>query len=454
MRTHIPLLGGRAPKRYLACVLAGVAALGVLAVPAAAGAAAPGPSLLSQTTWGGPGQEEAGGVAAAGDGTAYVTGLSDSFTVDAFGQSRAAIFAVKFAAGGSLAWQRVWNGPTVFGSFGTSATALAPDGSVYVAGTTTLGSDEGVVLKFDPNGNLIWQRALSAGTSAQEVEAVATGSDGAAFVVGSIVDFANGTPTGMSITKIAADGTLVWQKRWTTAFGEAVAVAGDGSVYAAGTAQRPGLPGDSDLVVVKLAADGSLVWARTYSAGSNVDPRGGAAVGPDGSLYLAGAIQGTRAGIAALVLKLHPDGTLAYNRAWQSGSTAAGLAVAPDGTLYVSGTLTVSKTDAFVLHLLPTGRGSAAATWGSSGTGLANGGGVGVATDGTLRLAGTAPSPPYAFASTSRVTSGAKGTITAASGTFGDASDTIADPAQTVFTPTGTTTFAGFEDAALIRIAP
>jgi hypothetical protein len=171
-------------------------------------------------------------------------------------------------------------------------------------------------------------------------------------------------------------------------------------------------------------------------------------------VYLAGAIQGTRAGIAALVLKLHPDGTLAYDRAWQGGSTAAGVAAAPDGTLFVSATLTVSKTDAFGLHLLPTGRGSSAATGGSSGTGPADGGGVGVATDGTLRLAATAPAPPYAFASTSRVTWAAKGTITAASGTFSDASDTIADPAQAVFTPAGTTTFAGLEDAALIRIAP
>jgi hypothetical protein len=110
-------------------------------------------------------------------------------------------------------------------------------------------------------------------------------------------------------------------------------------------------------------------------------------VGPDESLYLAGAIRGTRAGIAALILKVNPDGTLAYDRAWQSGSTAAGVAVAPDGTLYVSGTLSATSTTAFVLRLLPSGRGIEAATWGSSGTGSANGGGVGAATDGTIRLA-------------------------------------------------------------------
>jgi hypothetical protein len=105
----------------------------------------------------------------AGDGSAYVTGLSDSFTVDAFGQPRAAIFAVKFAAGGSLAWQRVWNGPTVFGSFGVPETALAPDGSVYVAGTTTLGSNKGVVLKVNPDGTLAYARAWQSGSTAAGV---------------------------------------------------------------------------------------------------------------------------------------------------------------------------------------------------------------------------------------------------------------------------------------------
>jgi len=48
----------------------------------------------------------------------------------------------------------------------------------------------------------------------------------------------------------------------------------------------------------------------------------------------------------------------------------------------------------------------------------------------------------------------AKGTLTVAAGPLADATDTINDPGQVVNTPNGTTTFAGLEDAALIRIAP
>ena len=261
--------------------------------------------------------------------------------------------------------------------------------AAYVLGVASiLGSDEAVVLKFEPSRNLLRQRALSAGTSAQEAVAVATGPDGSAYVVGSIIDFANGTPTRMSITKMAPDGTIVWQKARTTATGMAVAV----------------------------APDGSLVWASTYAAGSLADPGGGATVGPDGSLYLAGAIQGPNTGLAELIVKLNPDGTLAFDCAGGTGAAAAGVSLNPDGTLAfdcaggtgaaaagvslaADGTLfvfgTVGSGIAFVIHLLASGKVTDANTRAAeSSTGFTNSGGVGVARDRAIRVAGTATSPP------------------------------------------------------------
>jgi hypothetical protein len=72
-------------------------------------------------------------------------------------------------------------------------------------------------------------------------------------------------------------------------------------------------------------------------------------------------------------------------------------------------------TDAFVVHLLASGKAADAETWGSS-SGIANGAGVGVAGDGTIRLAATAPSPPYTFLAGPRQISMAKETITVAAG--------------------------------------
>ena len=43
-----------------------------------------GQTLTSQTTWGSAGAEFSGGVAVSADGSAYLTGTTDSFAVDEF----------------------------------------------------------------------------------------------------------------------------------------------------------------------------------------------------------------------------------------------------------------------------------------------------------------------------------------------------------------------------------
>ncbi|UUZ67514.1 hypothetical protein LP416_23100 [Polaromonas sp. P2-4] len=71
--------------------------LGIFLLALVAGTAQ-GQTLLSQTTWGGTGSDVARGVAVAPDGSSYVVGLSDSFTVDQFGNPRPAIALVKFTS--------------------------------------------------------------------------------------------------------------------------------------------------------------------------------------------------------------------------------------------------------------------------------------------------------------------------------------------------------------------
>jgi hypothetical protein len=92
-----------------------------------------GQTLLTETTWGGAGSDVAEGVASAADGSSYVVGITDSFTIDPFGNPSPKIFVVKFAPDGSLSWQRIWNGTTIRG-LGRPDVAVSADGSVYVTG--------------------------------------------------------------------------------------------------------------------------------------------------------------------------------------------------------------------------------------------------------------------------------------------------------------------------------
>jgi uncharacterized delta-60 repeat protein len=415
-------------------------------------------TLQSETTWGGVESDVADGVASAADGSSYVVGITDNFTTDQFGNPSPKIFVVKFAPNGSLSWQRIWNGTTIRG-LGRPDVAVSADGSVYVTGVTADNQNDAVLLKFDASGTLLWERAWG-GAASDESLAVATASDGSAYIAGTATSFGPSS-AGLFVVKFDSAGNLVWQRISDGAAGNAVAVAPDGSVYAAGTTPRADQIGNFDIVVLKITAAGSLVWQRTYSAGEVVDPRGRMAAGPDGSIVIAGAIQAAKAGLvdlAALIVKLTSDGALVFDKqfAGKATETGDGVAVAPDdGTIYVAGTTTTFGAgfqDAFVLHLQPTGKKLLDAfTWG--GTGFETGAGVAVS-GGTIMLAATTTTPPpYSLLVASAKLSAARGTLAVGAGVLIVPAGTSADPAAGATTPTGSTVFGGNFEAALVRVA-
>jgi hypothetical protein len=424
---------------------------------AVAAASAQAQTLLSETTWGGNGSDVSDGVAIGADGASYVVGITDSFTADQFGNPSPRIFLVKFAADGSLVWQRIWNGTTVRG-LGRTGVALGAGDSVYVTGVSTNNGNDAVLLKFDVNGTLLWERTWG-GPDSDEGLAVAAAPDGSAYIAGTTTSFGPSS-SGLFVVKFDSLGNLVWQRISDGAAGNAVGVGPDGSVYAAGTTPRPDPIGNFDVIALKITSGGNLVWQRTYSAGDVVDPRGGLAVASDGSVYMVGAIQTVRrtADIAALIVKLSTNGDLLFDKQFdgRSSEVAAGVAVArDDGTVYVAGTTTsfgAGFQDAFVLHLVPTGKKLLdAVTWG--GTGFEEGSGVGVIA-GTIALAATTTNPPpYSLLDASAKLSAARGTLAVVAGILTEPAGISVDPAAGAVTPNGTTIFGGNFEAALVRIA-
>src|SRR6266487_6979785 len=84
-------------------------------------------SVATETTWGGASFDVSEDVAVATDGSSYLVGRTASFSE--FGTQ--IVFLVKFAADGSLIWQRSWDGPSQFFDDAGRDIAIAPDGSVY-----------------------------------------------------------------------------------------------------------------------------------------------------------------------------------------------------------------------------------------------------------------------------------------------------------------------------------
>ena len=432
-------------------VLTVLPAMVLVAAPAPAYAA----TVLSQTTWGGADSEVTAGTAVASDGSTYLAGFTRSFDPAA----RPRIFVVKFAADSSLTWQRTWSAPETFADDEANDVAVASDGTVYVTGFTVGVAGDAVLLKFSSDGTLLWQ-ARWGGSGSDQAEAVAVGADGSVYIAGGTGSFGGG---GVFVVKFASDGTLVWQKHWGTGgeAGQGVAVGPDGNIYVAGVAARPDPFGASDLVLLKIDPAGVLIWQRAYSAATNVDARGGVRVAPDGSICVAGALQDVPVGgpvvVDALVVTFAPDGSLLWDRTWggRSGDVAGGVGVAPDGTVLLAGATNsfgAGSDDAFLLRLTPTGKVLDAGTWG--GTGIEHGVGVGVAPTGTISVGAIAEAPPYSLLRAPTKTSKPRETVSTPTAALVDAAGTVIDPGGVVGTPNGSTTFAGGTDAALVRMTP
>jgi uncharacterized delta-60 repeat protein len=418
----------------------------VVAVVAAlpAGAA----TLQSETTWGGAGSDVTNGSTVAPDGSSYLAGFTTG--ADQFGPVN--VLVAKFAADGSPAWQRRWDGLEPFGGDEATDVAVAADGSVYATGQTAFG--DALVLKFSPEGALVWQRRWGA-SALDRGEAVSVGSDGSIYVVGGTDSFGD----SLFVLKFTPDGALVWQRVWGPATGDGVAVAPDGSIYAAGNGPRPDGSLGASVALLKLDPAGSLVWQRSYSTTETADARGGVAVASDGSVYIAGAVQESSGKVVvdALLVKFNPDGNLVWDRTWggRSGDVSGGVGVASDGTVLWTGdtnSFGAGSDDGYLLHVSPDGKALDGDTWG--GTGIDHFAGVDAAASGTISLGGTTEGPPFSFLRAPTKTSRARGTVATPTTPLLDASGAVTDPGGVVDAPAGTSPGAGGFDVALVRVAP
>lgn len=409
-------------------------------------------TLVAERTWGGSDSDIGEAVSVAPDGSVYVAGRTRSFATD----SALEIFVLKFAAGGSLEWQRTWDIPGTFGDQEPHDLAVAPDGSVYVAGRTFGTGGDALLLKFSPDGDLLWQRTWG-GTGHEVAEGIAVAGDGSVYLAGS-TERSFREDSDAFVVKFAPDGSIIWQKTFGTAGSEGgsdVVVGVDGNILLTGGTP---IAASFGFYLAKITPDGGIVWQTSYTAESGVDPRGGIAAGPDGSAVVAAGVFAADFDLDAAAVKFDGDGGLVWQRAWggRDGDEVASVAIASDGTVFLAGSTAsfgVAPDDAFLVKMLSsTGRGKEAVTWG--GAGLDKGHDVAVAADGTIALAGTAEAPPYQFLRASARTSRLRGAVAVPTGVTTDVVGSLVDPGGVLATPNGSLTYAGGFDAALLTIQP
>jgi hypothetical protein len=337
------------------------------------------------------------GIAVAADGSAYVTGVTQSTdfpTGDAFqskhGGGSFDVFVTRFSADGTQVLYSTYLGGK--GDDFGGGIAVDAQGNAYVAGGTEssdfpttanafqknrASGNTGFVTKLSPTGDSLVYSTFLGGNQTTHADAIAVDGNLNAYVTGadtggfptSHTAFQESIPGQRSpfVAKLSADGssliygTYVGGTSDDSALG--IALDGNGHAYITGSASSSDFPttsgaiqttfgGGYDAFVTQLKADGSGLVYSTFLGGSSNDGAYGIAVDGSGRAYVTGNTHSANFPMAnaqqpalngpsdAFVTKLSPDGSAFVYSTFLGGKhDETGFAVAVDslGRAYVTG---------------------------------------------------------------------------------------------------------------------
>ena len=145
-------------------------------------------------------------------------------------------FVISYTADGTVRWTQQFGAASPDSALSAAADAA---GNVLVAGTLQWSA---VLVKYDQGGIELWRRLMGNGSAA--ATAVAVAPSGSIIVAGETMGSFGGPNQGLSDGFVAAyspEGERQWVRQFGTAGGNAVngiAVAADGTIYAVGTDQN------------------------------------------------------------------------------------------------------------------------------------------------------------------------------------------------------------------------
>ena len=222
----------------------------------------------------------------------------------------------------SIDWIREYNGPGNDPDR-VAAIATAQDGSVVVAGTSTIAGtlDDFVVIKFAPSGDTLWVRYVDNPVGNSETcVALTIDSEGSIVVGGST--YSTASQRDFLVAKLNRDGEMMWLRTFDGAAhaeDQLSAVETDiaGNVFVTGSsATTAGWPALEDYATIKYSSTGEELWVRFYNGGGEGDLANDVDVDTAGNVYVTGRSNTSPVipGIYCATVKYRPDGTTDWVR--------------------------------------------------------------------------------------------------------------------------------------------
>lgn len=298
---------------------------------------------------GSPANDFSQGIAIDSNNNIFIAGSTEG-SLGAPNAGSSDTWVAKYDHQGNLLWNQQLGTPEL-DRFQGLATDL--NGDVYLAGSTlrtiegsfAIDSDAWVA-KYDSQGNLLWNQQLGSASNSESPTGVVTDSNGNLYISGAT----RGTPGqgGSSAWLIKYDnqGNLLWNQQLEASGAEdsaGIAIDNSGNLYLSGVTDGEFGDGDSDAWIAKYDTEGNLLWDRQLGS-PEYDYSQVVTTDSNGNVYLSGgtngAIDGSNAGENdAWVAKYDTDGNLLWTK--QLGKvgndSSEGLATDSEGNVYISG---------------------------------------------------------------------------------------------------------------------
>lgn len=282
-------------------------------------------------TWaisaGGNNNDYARSVATGPAGNVYIAGSFGSAGINFgdttllnYGGYATDMYLVKFDVMGNLLWATSTGGNN--NNVADPSVAVDPDGNAFVTGCfgyissisfdstilTSNGADDIYIVKYDPDGNVLWATSAG-GYSNDRPRSISADAAGNVYLTGyffsgsisfgSITLTSNGSGD-IFVVKYDGSGNVLWAKNaggddddWansvTTGPGGDIFVAGfyKSSIIYFDSITQSANNGNTDLYLVKYNASGDVLWAES-TGGSELDVAQSVATDADGNVYMAG----------------------------------------------------------------------------------------------------------------------------------------------------------------------
>lgn len=301
-------------------------------------------TIIWNKSWGGSDFDEGTDVAVDAAGNIYCVGSSNSFEAVSYDFT-----IIKVSPNGAIAWNTTWGSSgTEYGkSIGVDAT-----GNIYCVGLTTMGvGDDIALIKFHPDGTKAWNTTWG-GLNFDYPYDVKLDSNANIYCVGLTDSYGAGSDD-LLLLKFYPNGTLMWNVTWggyAEEKGVEIVIDSNDDIYCLGESASFGDP-IKDLALVKFLSNSTRVWNITWGT-TNTENAHSLAINPCDELYVTYDIEA--AGIPLLLEKFFPNGTMAWNTSWIGPVDLYGIDVALDskGAAYILAIYNLSAPDFLLVKFL------------------------------------------------------------------------------------------------------